>query len=75
MLLALAKLTHVRFVLGIMQLAVLIWIPTYATLSFRRVYGGSIVATLAKEAGIAVLYAFAGMVALVATLYVVALGG
>jgi uncharacterized protein DUF3667 len=73
-LLALAKITRLPFLVSALQLAVLIWIPTYATLSFRRVYGGSMVATLAKEAGIAALYGLAGMVALVATIYVVALG-
>jgi len=73
-LLVLAKMTQVPLVVGTVQLAVLIWIPTYATLSFRRVYGGSMVATLAKEAGMAALYGLAGMGALLATIYVVALG-
>ena len=52
--------------------AVVIWIPVYATLSFRRVYGGSVGSTLLREVGIAVLYAVVGAAALMVTLYWVA---
>ena len=47
-------------------------IPIYATLAFRRVYGGLLVATLAKEAGIAAIYGPATLVAFIVTLYWVA---
>jgi hypothetical protein len=50
-----------------------LWIPTYATLSFRRLYGGSIAETLLKEAGIGILYLIASFVALLTTIYFVAL--
>ena len=36
-------------------------------MSFRRLYGGSMVVTLAKEIGIGALYLFASFIALLAT--------
>jgi len=37
----------------------MIWIPIYATLAFRRVYGGSLGRTLMKALGILAIYAVA----------------
>lgn len=51
------------------SLAVLIWIPIYATLAFMRVYGGSLASTLIRELGIAALYSVTAVVALILTLY------
>jgi Protein of unknown function (DUF3667) len=50
-----------------------IWIAVYATLAFRRVYGGSMLATLTKEAGIAVLYGLVSFAAFIVTIYAVSL--
>jgi len=44
-------------------------IPVYATLAFRRVYGGSFAGTIVKEAGIGVLYAVCAAVGFLAMLY------
>ena len=44
-------------------------IPTYATLAFRRVYGGSLVGTMAKEVAIAVIYLIISFAAFVGMLY------
>src|SRR5262249_23260074 len=41
------------------SIVVLLWVPIYAHLSLRRVYGGSQAATLLKELGIGALYAAA----------------
>lgn len=49
--------------------ACVVWIPIYSTLAFRRVYGGSALGTLAKEVGIALLYAIVAVAALILTLY------
>jgi hypothetical protein len=74
-LVTLANLTRVSALHGAMQLVAMIWIPAYATLAFKRVYGGSTVGTIAKELGIGLLYATSGLVALLVTLYVVAVWG
>lgn len=55
------------------RLAVAVWIAVYATLAFRRTYGGSLGGTIAKEIGIGVVYFVAGVAALLATIYWVAL--
>jgi len=46
---------------------VLIWIPVYAHLAFRRVYGDTQVVTMLKETGVAVLYGLASIPAIFAT--------
>ena len=51
------------------SLAVVIWIPVYATRAFMRVYGGSLGSTLLRELGIAALYSVTAVVALMLTLY------
>ena len=70
-----ARLTHISAISTIAGLVVLVWIPTYATIAFRRLYGGSVTGTLVKEAGIGILYFGASVVALVVTVYAVALWG
>jgi hypothetical protein len=50
-------------------LAAIVWIPVYATKSLRRVYGGSLPITLAKEVGIGAIYALASLLAFILALY------
>jgi hypothetical protein len=53
----------------------LVWIPIYATLAFRRVYGGGVAATIAKEIGIGAIYLAAAAAAFIVTIYWVSLYG
>ncbi|MFL5488573.1 MAG: DUF3667 domain-containing protein [Gemmatimonadaceae bacterium] len=46
-----------------------VWIPVYATLAFRRVYGGGLGRTLMKEAAIGVIYGLTSIVAFVIMIY------
>jgi hypothetical protein len=46
-----------------------IWILVYATLALRRVYGGSLPRTLAKEVGIAAIYGLTSLLAFTLTIY------
>jgi hypothetical protein len=71
----LASFTRSRFLADGLGLVATIWIPIYATLAFRRVYGGSVVATLAKEVGIAAIYGLATLVAFTVTLYWASVAG
>jgi hypothetical protein len=64
-----ASFTRIRGLADVIGIAATISIPIYATLALRRVYGGSLVGTLAKEVGIAVVYGLASLVAFVVTLY------
>lgn len=65
---ALSKFARTPVILVPATLLGLIAIPVYATLAFRRVYGGSVIATVAKEVGIGTIYlvvsifAFLGLV-------------
>jgi hypothetical protein len=70
-----ARLVAVPAISRVAGLVVFVWIPTYATLSFRRLYGSSIAVTLLKEAGIGILYLIASFAALLTTVYFVALWG
>lgn len=65
----LAKFTHVPAFASIVGLVSLLWIPVYATLAFRGVYGGSVARTLSKEVAIGILYGACAFVAFVCTLY------
>jgi len=69
----LTKFTQLPLVIGLAGFAALIWIPAYATLAFRRVYGGSLKSIIAKEIGIGALYAVASGLALVAMIYLVSI--
>jgi hypothetical protein len=53
---ALVKFTGSIPLIVLAAASVVLWIPIYATLAFRRVYGGSLLATMAKELAIGVLY-------------------
>lgn len=69
----LTRFVHVAAIGSIVRLGVAAWIVAYATLAFRRTYGGSLGATLAKEVGIGVVYLGTGVAAFLATIYWVAL--
>jgi hypothetical protein len=64
----LAKMTRVSPLIVVVQLTVFLAIIVYATKALRRLYGGSVVRTLSKGAGIAVLYAVAATPVMVAML-------
>jgi hypothetical protein len=53
----------------------LLWIPIYATLAFRRVYGGSVARTIVKEIGIGAIYAVLAGIGLVLMIYWVSIAG
>jgi hypothetical protein len=65
----LMKFTQVALLVVVAGLISLIWIPIYATLAFRRVYGGSLGRTLMKEVAIGAIYAVTAVVALVVMIY------
>ena len=71
----LAKFTQLPVIVGTVAAVALLTIPVYATIAFRQIYGGSLVATLAKEVGIAAIYFATYVVAFVAMVYVVSLMG
>ena len=71
----LAKFTHVSSLVSLVKFGVLIWIPVYSTMAFRRVYGGSLVRTLVKEGTIAGVYAFVSFIALLVVVYWVSVMG
>src|SRR6266550_3045694 len=65
----LLKFTQVTAVAAVGSGVALIWIPVYATLAFRRVYGGSWGKTIAKELGIGAIYAIVSGVAFLVMIY------
>jgi hypothetical protein len=65
----LLKFTRVPALAAVGGVAAFIWIPVYATLAFRRVYGGSVRKTLAKELGIGAIYLFVSGIALAVMIY------
>jgi hypothetical protein len=69
---ALSRFTHLTPVVAVADLAAFVGIPTYATLAFRRVYGGGVIKTLFKEAGIWAIYLCIAGAAFLATIYWVA---
>lgn len=62
---AVVKLAHVVPLEVVAGIGVLVWLPVYAHLAFRRVYGGSAGQTLLKEVGIGALYVAASIPAIV----------
>lgn len=68
---SLAKFAHwAPFAIAV-GVGVLVWIPVYAHLAFRRVYGDRHIVTMFKEAGVGVLYSIASVPAIfVAALWV-----
>ncbi|MDB4889664.1 MAG: hypothetical protein JWL61_1519 [Gemmatimonadetes bacterium] len=72
---ALSKFTRVPTIVEAFTLVSVLWIPVYATLSFRRVYGGSIAMTLVKEVAIGTIYFAVSVIAFILTLYWVSVAG
>jgi hypothetical protein len=64
-----AKYTRLPILAACASLAALIWIPIYATMAFRRVYGGSLGRTLAKEVAIGVIYSVAAAAGFIVMIY------
>jgi Protein of unknown function (DUF3667) len=71
----LARFTHSPAIAIATQGLVFLAIPVYATLAFRRAYGGSVAMTLAKELGIGAIYCLVSSVALIATVFIVSIAG
>jgi hypothetical protein len=65
----LLKFTQSVPLVSVMSLITSIWIPIYATLAFRRVYGGSLARTLAKELAIGTIYALVAAVGFITMIY------
>ncbi len=65
----LLKFTRIPAIIALGSVAALILIPVYATLAFRRVYGGSLARTIAKELGIGAIYAIISGVAFIVMIY------
>jgi hypothetical protein len=72
---AVVKFTRSPPLVAAASIAAMLWIPIYATLAFRRAYGGSVARTLAKEIGIGTIYAFASFAGLLLTIYWVSVFG
>jgi hypothetical protein len=65
----LVKFTQLPILVAAASLIAVIWVPVYATLAFRRVYGGSLVRTLMKELGIGAIYALATAAGFIVMIY------
>lgn len=66
---ALLRFTQIPLLAAIAGIIGAVWIPIYATLAFRRVYGGSLARTVLKELGIGALYALIAAIAFTITIY------
>jgi hypothetical protein len=71
----LTKFTYSFPVSAVARLISQLMIPVYAFFALRRVYGGSVGQTIAKEAGIAALYGVSYACVLLTMLYYVAVSG
>lgn len=65
----LAKFTRMPLLAAAVGLIAVIWIPVYATLAFRRVYGGSLIRTLMKELAIGAIYCVAAAIGFAVMIY------
>jgi hypothetical protein len=63
------KYTRSPILAACASLIALVWIPIYATIAFRRVYGGSLGRTLVKEVAIGTIYSIAAAVGFIAMIY------
>jgi hypothetical protein len=63
------KFLQVPALVVLATVVTLIWIPIYATLAFRRVYGDSLGMTLIKEVAIGAIYAATAVVAFIIMIY------
>jgi hypothetical protein len=70
-LIELAKFTQAPTVVGVVAALSFLSVPVYATLAFRRTYGGSVVLTLVKEAGIGTIYFATSVVAFATMIYII----
>src|SRR6059058_3391673 len=66
---ALAKFSELPAVAAVTSAIAICWIPVYAALAFRRVYGGSLGKTLAKEVAIGAIYGVTAIIAFIVMLY------
>jgi len=71
----LTKFTRLPVLAVIASTCAVLAIPTYATVAFRRVYGGSLGGTIAKELVIALIYGCVSIVAFVVMLFWVSVAG
>jgi hypothetical protein len=71
----LLKFVQVSVLVVVASVVTLIWIPIYATLAFRRVYGGSLGVTLMKEVAVGAIYAVTAVLAFVLMIYWVSIAG
>ena len=65
----LLKFTRMPVIAAVGGVLCVIWIPIYVTLAFRRVYGGRIGSTIAKELGIGAIYAAISALAFAIMIY------
>ena len=65
----LSKFTHLPIIAAVASAGAVIAIPVYATLAFRRVYGGSLGGTIMRELAIGVIYAAVSTVAFIVMIY------
>ncbi|HWL41081.1 MAG TPA: DUF3667 domain-containing protein [Gemmatimonadaceae bacterium] len=72
---ALMRFTQVPALVAMAGLVAAIWIPIYAILAYRRVYGDSLGRTLAKGAAIGAIYAVTSAVAFTVMIYWVSVAG
>ncbi|MEO8621285.1 MAG: DUF3667 domain-containing protein [bacterium] len=71
----LVKFTRLPTLVAIVGVLAFAWIAVYATLAFRRVYGGSLVRTLAKQVAIGMIYSAVSFVAFIVMVYWVSVVG
>ena len=71
----LAKFTRVPGIVVAASVIAFGVVPIYATLAFRRVYGGSLVMTAVKEIAIGAIYAVVAFLAFVVLIYWVSVMG
>jgi hypothetical protein len=68
---ALAKFTRLSGLIAAVAALSFLAVPVYATLAFRRTYGGSLARTLAKGVGIGAIYSVTSSVAFALMVYIV----
>jgi hypothetical protein len=66
---ALTKFTQMPILVAAVGLIAFVWIPVYATLAFRRVYGESLSRTLMKEVAIGAIYCVTAAVGFVVLIF------
>ena len=71
----LAKFTRLPLLAMVASALAMVAIPIYATLAFRRVYGGSVVATVMKELAIGLIYGSVAIAAFIVMVYWVSISG